>query len=110
MPDVADLLPGAELGGNVKKGEEVEREIPILKSHTVFNAEQCEGLPLTITPRRGPLPSPSPNARIDAPMPSSWRPVPTSAPVAAAPITPSARTASGATLRDLPLLPSSPMS
>lgn len=55
-----------ELGGNVRKGEtgelvvyadrirrtetdakgeEVEREIPFLKGYTVFNAEQCEGLP-----------------------------------------------------------------
>jgi antirestriction protein ArdC len=55
-----------ELGGNVRKGErgelvvyanritrtetddkgeETEREIPFLKGYTVFNAEQCEGLP-----------------------------------------------------------------
>lgn len=55
-----------ELGGNVRKGEtgelvvyadritrtetdqkgeEIEREIPFLKGYTVFNAEQCEGLP-----------------------------------------------------------------
>ncbi|MCA9094028.1 MAG: DUF1738 domain-containing protein [Planctomycetaceae bacterium] len=55
-----------ELGGHVKKGEhgspvvyaatfkktetgddgqEVEEEIPFLKEYTVFNAEQCEGLP-----------------------------------------------------------------
>jgi antirestriction protein ArdC len=55
-----------ELGGNVRKGEsgelvvyansitrteakedgtEEEREIPFLKGYTVFNAEQCEGLP-----------------------------------------------------------------
>lgn len=55
-----------ELGGNVRKGEtgelvvyadrisrtetndkgeECEREIPFLKGYTVFNAEQCEGLP-----------------------------------------------------------------
>ena len=27
------------------KGEETEREIPFLKGYTVFNAEQCEGLP-----------------------------------------------------------------
>jgi antirestriction protein ArdC len=27
------------------KGEEVEQEIPFLKEYTVFNAEQCEGLP-----------------------------------------------------------------
>ncbi len=55
-----------ELGGNVRKGErgelvvyadritrtetddkgeETERAIPFLKGYTVFNAEQCEGLP-----------------------------------------------------------------
>jgi antirestriction protein ArdC len=55
-----------ELGGNVRKGErgelvvyadritrtetnakgeETEREIPFMKGYTVFNAEQCEGLP-----------------------------------------------------------------
>jgi antirestriction protein ArdC len=55
-----------ELGGNVRKGEtgelvvyanritrtetddkgeELEREIPFLKGYTVFNAEQCDGLP-----------------------------------------------------------------
>jgi hypothetical protein len=55
-----------ELGGNVRKGErgalvvyadritrtenvddggETERSIPVLKGYTVFNAEQCEGLP-----------------------------------------------------------------
>jgi len=55
-----------ELGGNVKKdergelvvyadritrtetdakGEETEREIPFMKGYTVFNAEQCDGLP-----------------------------------------------------------------
>jgi antirestriction protein ArdC len=59
-----------ELGGNVRKGEagelvvfankitrtetdakgdEVEREIPFLKGYTVFNAEQCEGLPAHYT-------------------------------------------------------------
>lgn len=27
------------------KGDEVERDIPFLKQYTVFNAEQCEGLP-----------------------------------------------------------------
>ena len=27
------------------KGEECEREIPFLKGYTVFNAEQCDGLP-----------------------------------------------------------------
>jgi antirestriction protein ArdC len=55
-----------ELGGNVRKGEkgelvvyanrltrtetddkgeEVEREIPFMKGYTVFNADQCDGLP-----------------------------------------------------------------
>ncbi len=59
-----------ELGGNVRKGEtgelvvyadritraatdargeECEREIPFLKGYTVFNAEQCEGLPAQYT-------------------------------------------------------------
>jgi len=59
-----------ELGGNVRKGEhgelvvyanritrtetddkgeETEREIPFLKGYTVFNAEQCEGLPAHYT-------------------------------------------------------------
>lgn len=31
------------------KGEETEREIPFLKGYTVFNAEQCEGLPAHFT-------------------------------------------------------------
>ncbi len=31
------------------KGEEIEREIPFLKGYTVFNAEQCEGLPAQYT-------------------------------------------------------------
>jgi antirestriction protein ArdC len=59
-----------ELGGNVRKGEtgelvvyadritrtetddkgeEINREIPFLKGYTVFNAEQCEGLPAHYT-------------------------------------------------------------
>jgi len=59
-------LPDIELGGNVRKGEkgelvvyanrltrtetddkgeEVEREIPFMKGYTVFNADQCDGLP-----------------------------------------------------------------
>jgi antirestriction protein ArdC len=59
-----------ELGGNVRKGErgelvvyakrisrtetdekgeETEREIPFLKGYTVFNAEQCDGLPAQYT-------------------------------------------------------------
>jgi antirestriction protein ArdC len=33
------------------KGEEIEREISFLKGYTVFNAEQCEGLPAHYTAR-----------------------------------------------------------
>jgi antirestriction protein ArdC len=61
-----------ELGGNVRKGErgelvvyadritrtetdtkgeETEREIPFMKGYTVFNAEQCEGLPAHFSAR-----------------------------------------------------------
>jgi antirestriction protein ArdC len=64
-----------ELGGNVRKGErgelvvyanritrtetddkgeETEREIPFLKGYTVFNAEQCEGLPAQYNAKAGP--------------------------------------------------------
>lgn len=47
------------------KGEAIEREIPFLKGYTVFNAEQCDGLPAhyyaTAMPPALPLP-----ARIDA--------------------------------------------
>lgn len=64
-----------ELGGHVKKGEhgspvvyastfkkkettddgqEVEEEIPFYKEYTVFNAEQCEGLPPHFTALAGP--------------------------------------------------------
>jgi len=39
------------------KGEETEREIPFLKGYTVFNAEQCEGLPAVLRQARGPCPS-----------------------------------------------------
>jgi hypothetical protein len=31
------------------KGEEVERSIPFMKGYTVFNVEQCEGLPAQYT-------------------------------------------------------------
>jgi len=31
--------------GEVGAGDEIEQEIPYLKEYTVFNAEQCEGLP-----------------------------------------------------------------
>ena len=75
-----------ELGGNVRKGErgelvvyannitrtetdtkgeETEREIPFLKGYTVFNAEQCEGLPAHYTARPK-APALSPLQRIEA--------------------------------------------
>ena len=74
-----------ELGGNVRKGEtgelvvyanritrtetddtgaESEREIPFLKGYTVFNAEQCDGLPPQFQTPAAP-PALSPLARID---------------------------------------------
>lgn len=67
-----------ELGGHVRKGEagelvvyanaitrteakedgtEEEREIPFLKGYTVFNAEQCEGLPAQYYARAEPVAS-----------------------------------------------------
>ncbi len=75
-----------ELGGTVRKGEsgelvvyansitrteakedgtEEEREIPFLKGYTVFNAEQCEGLPAQYYARAEPNAS-TPAQRIDA--------------------------------------------
>lgn len=75
-----------ELGGNVRKGQtgepvvyatritrtetngkgaEVEREIPFLKGYTVFNAEQCEGLPADYT-AQDEAPALSPMQRIEA--------------------------------------------
>jgi antirestriction protein ArdC len=36
------------------KGEETEREIPYLKGYTVFNAEQCHGLPAHYYAKAGP--------------------------------------------------------
>jgi antirestriction protein ArdC len=75
-----------ELGGNVRKGEhgelvvyanritrtetddngaETEREIPFLKGYTVFNAEQCEGLPAQYSAKAEP-PALSPVQRIEA--------------------------------------------
>jgi len=75
-----------ELGGNVRKGahgelvvyadritrtetdakgEEVERAIPFLKGYTVFNAEQCEGLPAHYYAKAEP-PALSPLQRIEA--------------------------------------------
>lgn len=57
----ANTMTRMEVDGD---GEETEREIPFLKGHTVFNAEQCDGLPasyaVTQTPRLDPL------QRIDA--------------------------------------------
>ncbi len=75
-----------ELGGNVRKGEhgelvvyantitrtetndagdETEREIPFMKGYTVFNAEQCEGLPAQYTAKAEP-PALPPAARCEA--------------------------------------------
>lgn len=75
-----------ELGGHVRKGEagelvvyadrltrtetdeageEVERAIPFLKGYTVFNAEQCDGLPVHYSAKAQP-PALSPMARLDA--------------------------------------------
>ena len=75
-----------ELGGNMRKGEsgelvvyansitrteakedgtEEEREIPFLKGYTVFNAEQCEGLPAQYYARAD-APTLTPAQRIEA--------------------------------------------
>lgn len=75
-----------ELGGNVRKGEhgelvvyadritrteidakgeEVERAIPFFKGYTVFNVEQCDGLPAHYTAPAEP-PALSPLQRIEA--------------------------------------------
>ncbi len=74
-----------ELGGNVRRGEtgelvvyadrikrteidahgeECEREIPFLKGYTVFNAEQCEGLPKQYTIKPA-APALTPMQRLD---------------------------------------------
>lgn len=51
-------------------GEEVEKDIPFMKSYTVFNANQIEGLPEHFNPPALPLPSVTPaedrNAHLDA--------------------------------------------
>jgi antirestriction protein ArdC len=75
-----------ELGGNVRKGEtgefvvyadritrtetndkgeETDREIPFLKGYTVFNAEQCDGLPAHFTAKVE-APALTPLQRIEA--------------------------------------------
>ena len=75
-----------ELGGNVRKGEtgelvvyansitkteiddkgeETEREIPFLKGYTVFNVEQCDGLPAHFY-AKAEAPALTPAQRIDA--------------------------------------------
>ena len=46
------------------KGEELEREIPFLKGYTVFNAEQCDGLPERFSAPAEP-PALSPLERLD---------------------------------------------
>ncbi len=78
-----------DLGGNVRKGErgelvvyadritrtdtdakgdEIERSIPFLKGYTVFNAEQCDGLPAHYytTPEAPALPLPARLETVDA--------------------------------------------
>jgi antirestriction protein ArdC len=47
-----------------EKGAEIEREIPFLKGYTVFNAEQCEGLPAQYSAKAEP-PALPPAARIE---------------------------------------------
>jgi antirestriction protein ArdC len=47
------------------KGEEVEKAIPFLKGYTVFNAEQCEGLPAHYYAKAEP-PALDPLQRIEA--------------------------------------------
>jgi hypothetical protein len=46
------------------KGEECEREIPFMKGYTVFNAEQCDGLPAQYT-ANAEAPALPPLARIE---------------------------------------------
>jgi len=47
------------------KGEETEREIPFMKGYTVFNAEQCDGLPAHYYAKAEP-PALTPMQRLDA--------------------------------------------
>jgi antirestriction protein ArdC len=47
------------------RGEETEREIPYMKGYTVFNAEQCDGLPAHYTAKAEP-PALSPMQRLEA--------------------------------------------
>lgn len=44
-------------------GDSVEAEIPFLKTYSVFNVEQCEGLPAELTAKPAPAPEPE---RIEA--------------------------------------------
>ena len=61
----ANRITRTETGDN---GEETEREIPFLKGYTVFNAEQCEGLPAHYTAKAEPpaLPQAARLERADA--------------------------------------------
>src|SRR6202140_5766467 len=47
------------------KGEETEREIPYMKGYTVFNAEQCDGLPAHYYAKAEP-PAVTPMQRLEA--------------------------------------------
>jgi len=58
----ADRITRTETGA---KGEEVERSIPFMKGYTVFNVEQCEGLPAQYTGKAEAPALPLPQ-RIDA--------------------------------------------
>ena len=57
----ANRITRTEIGDD---GEETEREIPFLKGYTVFNAEQCDGLPAQYTAKAEP-PALPPAARIE---------------------------------------------
>ena len=111
-----------ELGGNVRKGErgelvvyanritrtetddngeETEREISFLKGYTVFNAEQCDGLPAQYAATAEPPPCLRLRAS-NAPTGSSPPPASISGTAAPVPITPRAGLRADAALRDLP--------
>jgi antirestriction protein ArdC len=57
----ADRIKRTEIDA---RGEECEREIPFLKGYTVFNAEQCEGLPAQYSAKPG-APVLTPMQRLD---------------------------------------------